>query len=220
MGALVSIKLPDIGDFENVEVIEVMVKPGDKVKVDDSLITIESDKASMEVPATETGVVKELKVKVGDRVSEGSPIIVVETTDETAKSAETYGACQSRAAAPPESTSGPPKLESVPPRAASAGALRRASQAGRIGQRNPARRGTRGSQPPGASRTPVRRCASSRANSASISPRSRARGLNGRIFRGDVQAFVKSAMAQERQRRRIGTLRAGRMAQDRFRALR
>ena len=60
-----------------------MVKPGDKVRVDDSLITIESDKATMEVPATETGVVKELKVKVGDKVSEGSPIIVVETTDET-----------------------------------------------------------------------------------------------------------------------------------------
>jgi len=68
MGALVSIKLPDIGDFEDVEVVEVMVKPGDRVRVDDSLITIESDKASMEVPATEAGVVKELKVKVGDRV--------------------------------------------------------------------------------------------------------------------------------------------------------
>ena len=85
MGALVSIKLPDIGDFEDVEVVEVMVKPGDRVRVDDSLITIESDKASMEVPATEAGVVKELKVKVGDRVSEGSPIIVVETTDDAAE---------------------------------------------------------------------------------------------------------------------------------------
>src|SRR5579872_6266885 len=88
MGSLVSIKLPDIGEFEDVEVIEVMVKPGDKVKVDDSLITIESDKASMEVPATEAGIVKELKVKVGDRVSEGSPIIVVETSDDAAEAAK------------------------------------------------------------------------------------------------------------------------------------
>ena len=79
MGALVDIKVPDIGDFTDVEVIEVMVKPGDPVRVDDSLITIESDKASMEVPATEAGVVKEIRVKVGDKVSEGSPIVVIET---------------------------------------------------------------------------------------------------------------------------------------------
>ena len=79
MGALVDIKVPDIGDFTDVEVIEVMVKPGDPVRVDDSLITIESDKASMEVPATEAGVVKEIRVKIGDKVSEGSPIVVIET---------------------------------------------------------------------------------------------------------------------------------------------
>src|ERR1700722_14812093 len=79
MGALVDIKVPDIGDFTDVEVIEVMVKPGDPVRVDDSLITIESDKASMEVPATEAGIVKEIRVKVGDKVSEGSPIVVIET---------------------------------------------------------------------------------------------------------------------------------------------
>src|SRR5580658_4524660 len=127
MGALVSIKLPDIGDFENVEVIEVMVKPGDKVKVDDSLITIESDKASMEVPTTEAGVVKELKVKVGDRVSEGSPIIVVETTDDAAESAKpeqpaTSTPARSTAAsapAQPKASGAPPRLESVPPKAAS-----------------------------------------------------------------------------------------------------
>ena len=124
MGSLVSIKLPDIGDFEDVEVIEVMVKPGDKVRVDDSLITIESDKASMEVPATETGIVKELKVKVGDRVSEGSPILVVETSDESAetdKPAEAAQPAPSRqtpAPAPSEAKApnAPPKLESVPPR--------------------------------------------------------------------------------------------------------
>ena len=76
---LVDIKVPDIGEFTDVEVIEVMVKPGDQIRVDDSLITIESDKASMEVPATEAGMVKEIKVKLGDKVSEGSPIVVIET---------------------------------------------------------------------------------------------------------------------------------------------
>ncbi|MGB6554147.1 MAG: biotin/lipoyl-containing protein, partial [Candidatus Binataceae bacterium] len=79
MGTLVDIKLPDIGDFTEVDVIEVMVKPGDRVRAEDSLITIESDKATMEVPSPQAGVVKELKVKLGDKVSEGSPIVVLET---------------------------------------------------------------------------------------------------------------------------------------------
>ncbi len=69
------IVVPDIGDFTDVEVIEVLVNPGDTIKAEDSLISIESDKAVMEVPAPEGGIVKELKVKVGDRVSEGSPIL-------------------------------------------------------------------------------------------------------------------------------------------------
>ncbi len=78
MATLVDIKVPDIGDFKDVEVVEVMVKPGDKIRVDDPLVAIESDKATMEVPAPQAGVVKELKVKVGDKVSEGSPILVLE----------------------------------------------------------------------------------------------------------------------------------------------
>src|SRR5579863_2514561 len=79
MGTLVSIKVPDIGDFTDVKVIEITVKPGDKVSIDDPLVTIESDKASMEVPAPQSGVVRELKVKLGDQLSEGSPILVLET---------------------------------------------------------------------------------------------------------------------------------------------
>ena len=78
MATLVDIKVPDIGDFKDVEVVEVMVKPGDKIGVDDPLVAIESDKATMEVPAPQAGVVKELKVKIGDKVSEGSPLIVLE----------------------------------------------------------------------------------------------------------------------------------------------
>src|SRR5260221_617673 len=73
--ATVDIKVPDIGDFTDVDVIEVMVKPGDHVGVEQSLITIESDKATMEVPSPQAGIVKELKVHLGDKVSEGSPIV-------------------------------------------------------------------------------------------------------------------------------------------------
>lgn len=76
----IEVKVPDIGDFKEVEVIEVMVKVGDTVKVDQSLVTVESDKASMEIPSSHAGVVKELKVKVGDKVAEGSLLIVVEGT--------------------------------------------------------------------------------------------------------------------------------------------
>jgi len=72
------IRVPDIGDFEDVEVIEVLVKPGDAVRREQSLVTLESDKATMEIPSPEAGVVKELRIKVGDKVSEGSPILLLE----------------------------------------------------------------------------------------------------------------------------------------------
>jgi dihydrolipoamide dehydrogenase len=78
--SLVEIKVPDIGDFKEVEVIELLVKPGDTVKVDQSLITVESDKASMEIPCNQAGVVKELKVKIGDKVAEGSLLLILETS--------------------------------------------------------------------------------------------------------------------------------------------
>jgi dihydrolipoamide dehydrogenase len=75
---MVEVKVPDIGDFKDVAVIEVLVKPGDTVQVDQSLVTVESDKASMEIPSTQAGVVKELKVKLGDKISEGSALAVLE----------------------------------------------------------------------------------------------------------------------------------------------
>jgi pyruvate dehydrogenase E2 component (dihydrolipoamide acetyltransferase) len=76
--ALVEVKVPDIGDFKEVEVIEVMVKVGDSIAADQSLLTVESDKASMEIPSTHAGVVKELRVKLGDKVSEGSLVLMIE----------------------------------------------------------------------------------------------------------------------------------------------
>jgi pyruvate/2-oxoglutarate dehydrogenase complex dihydrolipoamide acyltransferase (E2) component len=74
----VDVRVPDIGDFSDVAVIEVLVKPGDTVAVEQSLITIESDKASMEIPSSHAGVVKELKVAVGDKVNEGTLILRLE----------------------------------------------------------------------------------------------------------------------------------------------
>ncbi|MGE0497661.1 MAG: dihydrolipoyl dehydrogenase [Ramlibacter sp.] len=76
--SLIDIKVPDIGDFSEVTVIEVLVKAGDTIKPEQSLITVESDKASMEIPASQGGVVKEIKVKLGDKVAEGSVVLVVE----------------------------------------------------------------------------------------------------------------------------------------------
>ena len=78
MKSLIDVVVPDIGEFKDVEVIEVLVKPGDTVKPEQSLITVESDKASMEIPSSAGGVVKELKVKLGDKVSQGSAILVLE----------------------------------------------------------------------------------------------------------------------------------------------
>jgi pyruvate dehydrogenase E2 component (dihydrolipoamide acetyltransferase) len=76
--ALVEVKVPDIGDFEEVAVIELLVKPGDTIKAEQSLVTVESDKASMEIPSSTAGVVKEVKVKIGDKVKEGTVIAMVE----------------------------------------------------------------------------------------------------------------------------------------------
>jgi pyruvate dehydrogenase E2 component (dihydrolipoamide acetyltransferase) len=81
--SLIEIKVPDIGDFAEVTVIELMVKPGDTVKADQSLLTVESDKASMEIPSSHAGVVKELKVGLGDKVKEGSLVLMLEVADAT-----------------------------------------------------------------------------------------------------------------------------------------
>ena len=77
MSNLVEVRVPDIGDFKDIEIIEVLVKPGDVVKKEDALIALESDKATMEVPAPFAGTVKDLKIKVGDKVSQGSLILML-----------------------------------------------------------------------------------------------------------------------------------------------
>ena len=105
--AIIDIKVPDIGDFADVGVIELLVKPGDSVEVDQSLMTVESDKASMEIPSSHAGVVKEIKVKLGDRVAEGSVIISMEVgADSTAQSA------------PPKAAAAPATAAAAPAQAA------------------------------------------------------------------------------------------------------
>ena len=81
--SLIEIKVPDIGDFKEVEVIEILVKVGDTVKAEQSLITVESDKASMEIPSSHAGVIKELKIKLGDKVAEGSLVLMLEASAST-----------------------------------------------------------------------------------------------------------------------------------------
>merc|ERR1711965_615810 len=73
-----NISVPDIGDFEDVEVIEVLVKPGDQINKNDAIVTIESDKSSVEIPSPVAGEIKDLKVKIGDKVSEGSVLATIE----------------------------------------------------------------------------------------------------------------------------------------------
>jgi pyruvate dehydrogenase E2 component (dihydrolipoamide acetyltransferase) len=116
--ALVEVKVPDIGDFKEVEVIEVLVKAGDTVAVDQSLLTVESDKASMEIPSTHAGVVKELKVALGEKVGEGSVVLMMEVQAEAPAPAPAPATAPPPAPAPEAAP--PPSPKPAPAPAASA----------------------------------------------------------------------------------------------------
>jgi pyruvate dehydrogenase E2 component (dihydrolipoamide acetyltransferase) len=181
MGSLRDVTVPDIGDFKNIPVIEVLVKPGDTVKAEDALITLESDKATMEVPAPFAGVVKEMKIKLGDKVSQGVPILSLEVGEGAATSA-------------PQKTAPPP----TPPIAAAAPAPA-AVPAPVVSQPAPAF--------PAAAAGPINEEGFSRAH-ASPSVRRFARelgvdlgkikgsGPKERILKDDVTNFVKAALSQ------------------------
>ncbi|MCG2593725.1 dihydrolipoyllysine-residue acetyltransferase [Ramlibacter sp. XY19] len=98
--ALVEVKVPDIGDFKEVAVIELLAKPGDTIKVEQSLLTVESDKASMEIPSSHAGVLKELKVKIGDNVAEGTVIAVIDAAGSAAAAAPAPAQAAAPAPAP------------------------------------------------------------------------------------------------------------------------
>jgi len=106
----IEIHVPDIGDFKEVEVIELLVKPGDTIKPEQSLITVESDKASMEIPSSHSGVVKELKVKIGDKIAEGSLILTLEISEAAAGAAPVAPS----AATTPASSSAQPTAATSP----------------------------------------------------------------------------------------------------------
>ncbi|WP_395702439.1 dihydrolipoyllysine-residue acetyltransferase [Aquabacterium sp.] len=112
--ALVEVKVPDIGDFKDVAVIELLVKPGDTVKAEQSLVTVESDKASMEIPSSMAGVVKELKVALGDKISEGALLAVLEVAG--------AGVAAAPAPAPAAAAAAPAPAPVVAPAAAAAAA--------------------------------------------------------------------------------------------------
>ncbi|CAB3881859.1 MAG: dihydrolipoyllysine-residue acetyltransferase [Achromobacter pulmonis] len=172
----VEIEVPDIGDFKEVEVIEVMVAVGDTIKAEQSLITVESDKASMEIPASQGGVVKEVKVKVGDKVAKGSVVVVVEGSAPAAAQAD---AAPARSEAPAAKAQAPaaPAAPAVGSRPAPAAALEDANlKPGQLPHASPS----------------VRKFA--RELGVNLS-KVKGTGPKDRITADDVRAFVKQALA-------------------------
>lgn len=120
MANLVEVKVPDIGDFKDVAVVEILVKQGDIVKKEDSLISLESDKATMEVPSSYGGVVKDIKVKIGDKVSEGSVVLLLDAADKTEPEPSTPLKTEANTESAPPSVPAAlplpaPKLPTAPP---------------------------------------------------------------------------------------------------------
>ena len=111
--AIIDVTIPDIGDFDEVAVIELLVKAGDKVRAEQSLITVESDKASMEIPSSHAGVVKELLVKLGDKVKQGSLVLKLETADVAAAAPVAAAAVAPAAASAPVVAAPPPAVASA-----------------------------------------------------------------------------------------------------------
>jgi pyruvate dehydrogenase E2 component (dihydrolipoamide acetyltransferase) len=112
------IQVPDIGDFTDVDVIEVLVAPGDRVAVEDSLVTLESDKATLEVPSPVAGIVKELLVRVGDKVSEGRPLARIEVESEAEARPAPRSAAPAREARPAPAAAAPAREARPAPAAA------------------------------------------------------------------------------------------------------
>jgi pyruvate dehydrogenase E2 component (dihydrolipoamide acetyltransferase) len=183
--ATIEVKVPDIGDFKDVPVIEIFVQPGDTVKAEDSLITLESDKATMDVPSPAAGTVKEIKVKLGDRIAEGVVVLTLETAE---------GGATAAAAAPPAAAPASPQPAPVP-------------------VAHPAARADAGDAPPRASGAtaspPAPRTDEGPFAAAHASPSVRkfarelgvdlakvaGTGQKARILQEDVQAFIKGALA-------------------------
>jgi pyruvate dehydrogenase E2 component (dihydrolipoamide acetyltransferase) len=166
--ALIEVSVPDIGDFKDVEIIEVMVKSGDAVKLEQSLITVESDKASMEIPSSHAGVVKDVRVKLGDKISQGSVVLVLDEAGVAPEAARAAAPAASEAGAAPAQAERPVPTAALPVVAPEppAGVLPHASPS-------------------------IRRLA--RELGVPLAE-VRGSGPKGRITQGDVQGFVKGVM--------------------------
>jgi len=164
-----AIRVPDIGDFENVEVIEVLVAVGDTVAAEASLVTLESDKATMEVPCPFAGTVKEVRVSEGDAVSEGSVLVVLDTSAEEAAKAPPEQPAAEKAA-----EAAPPKVE-APPQASPSRPSPRSARSGAVPHASPS----------------VRRFARELGVEISLV---RGSGRKHRVLKSDIQAFVKNAL--------------------------
>lgn len=175
-GGLVEVKVPDIGDFDAVPVIELFVKVGDTIKVDDAIATLESDKATMDVPSSAAGVVKEVLVKVGDKVGEGSVLLKVEAAG--AAVAAVPVAPAAAAAAPAAAPSPAPLVDGGPAASAPAAMPAAAPSAVKVGGK-------------------VHASPSVRAFARELGVdlgQVKATGPKGRILKEDVAAFIKGAM--------------------------
>lgn len=191
MPQTIEVKVPDIGDYKDVPVIEVFVKPGDSVSAEDSLITIESDKATMEVPAPSAGVVKELRVKVGDKVSQGSALLLLEAAEDKPKAESEPEPAK---AAPPEAPAAPKAASERKPEPAAAPAARKPEPQ---------------AAPQPAAPGPVDEAAQAKAHASPVVRRlARELGVDlskvsgsgprERILKEDVQAFVKTVLSGAR----------------------
>ena len=175
------IRIPDIGDFEQVEIIDILVQPGDSIKPEDSLLTLESDKATMDIPSPDTGTVKKVLVKVGDKVSEGTPILEIEAEAAKQKPVEQKPeekapekpAKPAPAPAPAAETAGPRPAPAVP-----------------SGAQTLANRSSSAHASPS-----IRKFARELGVDLGLV---RGSGPKGRILREDVMAFTKAVMSGER----------------------
>ena len=184
--AAFEVRVPDIGDFKDVPVIEVLVKPGDSVKKDDALLTLESDKATMEVPAPSSGTVKAILVKVGDKLSEGVAILTLEADAEAGSAAPIKAEAPATKAPPPQ-----PKAAPTPQAAAPAAAPAQPAASASPVAASPALAAPDSGTPPHASPGVRRFARELGVDVAKVS----GSGPKGRILKDDIQNFVKQALS-------------------------
>ena len=204
--ALIEVKVPDIGDFKDVAVIEVFVKSGDTIKVEQSLITVESDKASMEIPSSHAGVLKELKVKLGDKINIGDLLAILDGVDAVSAPAAAAAAAASAQATPATPAAVPPVSANTTTNIAIAAASTPLSTS------SSAVAGLAASAPRSAIDVPAHAPGGTTVGLPHASPSVRkfarelgvpldemkGTGNKGRISQEDVQAFTKSVMCNHR----------------------